>query len=208
MWFFVVSLIVFAALRVMRDVPNLADADALPADDFNTRYARHPVIAYLHIVPGVVYVVMAPFQVSKRLRRSSLTRHRRLGRVAAAVGLLSALFGVVFGVLYPWGGTAETTASLVFGFYMGYALIEGVRAARRHDRHRHRRWMLRAFAVALGVATIRVVLGLGEAFGIGTFDDSFGIAFWIGFLINAAAVELWLLRWPTTAIQPGVGMTV
>lgn len=201
-WFFVVSLIVFSVLRVLTDVPNLSDADALPIDDFNTRYARHPVVAYLHIIPGVLYIVVAPFQVSKRIRRSNIGRHRRLGRVAATAGLLSALVGVIFGVLFPWGGTAETTASLLFGVYMTYALIEGVRAARRHDQHRHRRWMLRAFAVALGVATIRVVLGLGEAFNILVFDDAFGLAFWIGFLINAIAVELWLRRWPTPAIQP------
>lgn len=202
MWFSVVSLLVFAMLRVMTDAPNLVAADDLPADEFSTRYAEHAVVAYLHIVPGVLFVLLAPLQVSKRIRRSSLRRHRWIGRITAAAGLLSALFGVVFGVLFPWGGLAEATASLVFGGYMSSALVEGVRAARSHDQYRHRRWMLRAFAVALGVATIRVVLGLGEAFDVLTFDDAFGVAFWIGFLINAIAVELWLRRWPTPAIRP------
>ncbi len=104
-------------------------------------WARHPIVAYVHIVPGVVYIILAPFQISTTVRRNSLSRHRMLGRAAALLGLVS----------------------------------------------------------ALGVATIRVILGLGEAFGVLTFDDSFGVAFWAGFLINALVVELWLRRWPTAS---------
>jgi hypothetical protein len=38
---------------------------------------------------------------------------------------------------------------------------------------------------------IRIVVGIGEAFGIG-IEQSFGAAFWIGFTIMAILAEVWL----------------
>ena len=36
---------------------------AVPGPDaFEHRYVLHPVLVYLHIVPGVVYLVLAPLQ--------------------------------------------------------------------------------------------------------------------------------------------------
>jgi uncharacterized membrane protein YozB (DUF420 family) len=198
--FFVLALVVFSTLRIsaMQSAgPSAAgDVGSLPADDFNTRYVQNPVIAYLHIVPGVVYVVLAPFQLARSLRRRQPEVHRTVGRVAAGAGLLSAVFAVVFGLFLPWGGLAEATAALVFGAYMGVALVLGVRAARRRDLTRHRQWMIRAFAVSLGVATIRVLLALGEEFDVVAFDDAFGVAFWVGLAINAAIAEWWLRMRP------------
>jgi hypothetical protein len=92
---------------------------------------------------------------------------------------------------------AEATSSVVFGVYMAVAIALGVNNARNRKIDAHRRWMLRAFALALGVSTIRVILGLGEAFDVFTFDEAFGIAFWAGLTINAVVIEAWL------RLQPG-----
>jgi hypothetical protein len=51
--------------------------------------------------------------------------------------------------------------------------------------------MIRAFAVGVGVGMIRIVIGVGEAFGIG-IADSFGAAFWIAFVLLATFGEVWL----------------
>lgn len=193
---FVVSMLVFSSLRVVTDRGNIGAADSLPADDFSRRYAANPIPAYLHIGPGVLYLLLAVLQVSGPVRRGRLGFHRAAGRVAAGAGVVSAVFAVVFGVLFPWGGVAQATASVVFGIYFGVALALGVAAARRRDVVAHRRWMLRAFAVALGVATIRVILSLGEVLGVFTFDEAFGWSFWAGFVVNAVIVEAWLARWP------------
>ena len=183
--------------RVIIDSANLAAVDPLPADDFNTRYADEAILAYSHIISGLAYTVLAPFQLSRRMRRRNLGLHRRMGRFIVAAGLVSAATGLAFGVQYPWGGWAERSASVVFGIYMGVALLLAVRAARGRDMVTHRRWMIRAFAVALGVAMIRVILIFGEVvLGAFEFDEAFGWAFWGGFLLNAVVAELWLQRWP------------
>lgn len=54
----------------------------------------------------------------------------------------------------------------------------------------HRRWMLRVFAVGVGVGSIRIVIGLTEAFGIGSFRVVFGPAFWIAFTLHVMIMEL------------------
>ena len=51
--------------------------------------------------------------------------------------------------------------------------------------------MIRAFAIGIGIGTVRIWLALFGAIGV---DDasSFGPAFWIGFSLHVLAAELWL----------------
>jgi hypothetical protein len=57
--------------------------------------------------------------------------------------------------------------------------------------------LIRAFAIGLGVGTIRLWIGLFEATGLLDFDDAFGVAFWIAWTMHVAAAEIWLRRRPT-----------
>ncbi|MGI8958956.1 MAG: hypothetical protein ACR2IV_04170 [Bryobacteraceae bacterium] len=55
--------------------------------------------------------------------------------------------------------------------------------------------MTRAVAILLGIATTRPVMGVFFAISARTHlgpNQFFGIAFWIGFSINAVVIELWL----------------
>ena len=71
-----------------------------------------------------------------------------------------------------------------------------VRAIRRDDIVHHRRWMIRAFAIGIGIATTRIWLALFQVTGLLDFASSFGPAFWISFSLHAAAAELWLRAFP------------
>src|SRR4051795_11265025 len=78
LWVVVASLIAlplaFAVNRVLTDVPA-AVAGVVPAPDtFQRRYVLHLTPAYVHIAPGLVYLLGAPWQLSKRFR----VRHLRL----------------------------------------------------------------------------------------------------------------------------------
>ena len=61
----------FATMRVNGDWPNIL-ADTIPDDDFATRYVEHPMRAYLHIAPGVVYLLGAPLQLTRRFPHAAL----------------------------------------------------------------------------------------------------------------------------------------
>jgi hypothetical protein len=54
--------------------------------------------------------------------------------------------------------------------------------------------MIRAFAIGLGVGTIRIWIGLFEGFGLLDEVTSFGVAFWVAWTMHVIAAELWLRR--------------
>ena len=200
----VTIILVFLARRLATDVPHVLTG-TVPDDDLAEKYVAHPWLAYGHILPGVVYLLGAPFQLSQRFRSSHYPLHRRLGRGLLVCALASGVLSVVLGVVFAWGGSAETAASLVFGTWFVAALALAFRAIRRGDVAQHRRWMIRAFAVGLGVATIRIWVGAFTGIQIGLLgmgDETmpvratFGIAFWLGLSMHVAFAEWWLRRTP------------
>lgn len=196
--FFLIAVVaVFAAIRLSQDVPAVVSGVMPPAESFERRYAENPGLAYAHILPGIVYLAIAPFQVSRRFRNADLGRHRRWGRIALGAGLLTGAFAIAVGLVFPFGGTAESSASVVFGIYFLTALLLAYRAIRNGSVDVHRRWMLRAFAIGVGVGTIRLVIGAAQAFGV-AFEAIFGPAFWIAFVLHAAVAELWLWHRPSS----------
>ena len=196
--------VVFAVRRVAGDVPHIV-AGTVPDDDLAESYVAHPWLAYGHIVPGMVYLLGAPLQLSQRFRTRHYTLHRRLGRVLLGCGLLSGVLAVVLGFVFAWGGRAESWASLVFGAWFLACLVLAFRAIRDGRVRDHRRWMVRAFAVGSGIAMIRVWVGIftGIQLGVlGMHDETFpipstfGIAFWLGLGTHVAVGEWWLRRTP------------
>ncbi len=198
-----VVVLVFAGIRIMTDVPLLRAGVPAPAGSFDARYVAHPVLAYLHIVPGVVFLLGGVLQLNRRFRERHWTVHRRLGRVLVACAAVSGVFALAFGIPYPWGNAWEVAATVVFGAWFLWTLIAGFAAIRRGDSRQHRRWMIRAFAVALGVGSIRLWIGLlSGATSLMTFPGAFGVSFWLGLGSHAVAAELWL-RWrPLGSLEP------
>jgi uncharacterized membrane protein len=195
--FLIAVVMVFATIRVINDSQNLAEGTVPAEGEFDRRYTEHAVLAYAHILPGVAYLVLAPFQVSRLFRNRHLSLHRKMGRVLVPLGIASGLFGIVFGILYSFGGVAEASAAVVFGSWFVYSLATAYRHIRAGDTVGHRRWMIRAFAIGIGVGTIRLSIGLFQAAGLLDFDDAFGMAFWIAWVMHVIAAELWL-RWRPT----------
>lgn len=121
--------------------------------------------------------------------------------MAIVAGLASGVLAVVVGATLPWGGLLEGSAAVVFGAWFVVALARAYLAIRGRDVVTHRRFMIRAFAVGLGVGTIRIWIGLFEGFGILGFRESFGVAFWLGLSMHVIAAEAWL-RWRPASDAP------
>jgi uncharacterized membrane protein len=196
-FFLIAVVLVFAGIRVVNDSQNLAAGVIPPEGEFDRRYAEHAVLAYAHILPGVIYLVLAPFQISRRFRNRHLPLHRKMGRLLVPLGIAGGLFGIIFGILYSFGGFAEASAAVVFGIWFVFCLAYAYTHIRSGDTVSHRRWMIRAFAIGLGVGTIRIWIGLFQGFGLLDEVTSFGVAFWVAFTMHLIAAELWLRRRPT-----------
>jgi hypothetical protein len=207
----IVTVLVFLVRRLAVDLPNIASGTVPEPGEFDRRYAQHPLLAYLHITAGVVYLVGAPVQLSRRVRTRHLVLHRRMGRVVLTAGVITGAFAIVAGTVFPFGGLLEASATVLFGAYFLAALLVAFVAIRSRDPVRHRRWMIRAFAVALGVGAQRVWLGVFEALGLMSFEEDLGlmsfelgfaIAFWLGFVITVLIAEAYLARFPTPPRPP------
>lgn len=148
----------------------------------------------VHIVPGLMLVTLIPFQFSRSFRNRHLRAHRWIGRVAMAISVVIAVsaLGLLRG---PVGGPLEVVCILFFDAFFLLALTKAFLHIRRREIALHREWIIRAMSVALGVATVRPIMGAFFATrritGL-TPHDFFGIAFTLGFSLTVLAGEFWI----------------
>ncbi len=184
----VLILLVFATIRLL-------DMTAAPpsTDLFAVRYVQHPGVALLHILPGLVFLTLGPLQFVARIRRQRIGLHRLLGRVLVPCAAVSGVFALVASFRFPaFGGVSTQAATLFFGPIFLFSLAKAFRHIRRKEISLHREWMIRVFALAMGVASIRVFIGLFQAIGGLGIEEVFGTTFWLGFGVNLVAAEVWI----------------
>jgi len=180
-------------------IPHLR-AGTVPPDPYARNYVLHPWPAALHIVPGLIFVLGAPLQLSAGFRRKHLTRHRRLGRIIVPSGIVAGVFALAVGISHPFDGFVEGSATVVFATWFLSCLVLAFTAVRRRDIVRHRRWMIRAFAAGIGIGSIRLWVGLLGAvqstitgtMALSPQQGTYGIAFWLGFSSTVLVGEWWL----------------
>jgi uncharacterized membrane protein len=174
---------------VRRVLPEAWLADTLALEGW---FAGYPVLTLLHVLPGALFLALAPFQFSARLRARRPALHRRVGRVAALAALTAGASALVLGAVFPYNGPAASAAVFTFGALFLYALARALAAIRRGDAARHREWMIRAFAVGAGISTIRIVsLILLTTTGARPIELA-AASFWTGFVLTFAAGEAWV----------------
>ena len=155
-------------------------------------FARHMALTLVHILPGGLFLVLAPLQFMPSMRRKHLPLHRWMGRVLVVCGLIIGVSALVMSYQMNIGGLNETAATTLFAIVFLICLIKAYLHIRRKEVMRHREWMIRAFGVGLGVATTRPIVGIFFAFRKLAPHEFFGIAFWLGFTITFLATEAWV----------------
>lgn len=160
--------------------------------EFNTPFEAHPFVTALHVLPAVVFMTLAPFQFSSTLRARCLRLHRWSGRALVLLGIPLGISGLFFGLTTPFGGTLEASGVAFAGALFLGSLISAFIAIRAGDVNGHRIWMTRAFAVALSIATMRVVLLVLMPLTGAPVQSLFGLGVWLGFLLTVGAAEWWL----------------
>ncbi len=184
----VIILLVFGTIRLV-DMTQ----DPPTTDPFAIRYVQHPRVALLHIIPGLLFLTLGPLQFVPRIRERRIGLHRRLGRVLAACAAISGLFALTANFRFPaFGGVSTQAATMFFGAIFLFSLAKAIRHIRRKEIPLHREWMIRTFALAMGVATIRVFIGLFMALSDYRIEEVFGTAFWLGFGVNLLVAEVWI----------------
>jgi uncharacterized membrane protein len=186
--FALVALVVIPAISgSLRLIELTGGSHLLPA---NPRITASAVPVVVHIVCAVAYAILGAFQFSAAVRRRWPGWHRVAGRVLVVLGLSVAFSALWMTQFYPRapGGDLAYAFRLAFGSGMAASLILGFHAIRRGDVARHRAWMARAYALALGAGTQVFTLGVATAlFGNGDLSTAFGLG--AGWGINLTLVE-------------------
>lgn len=162
---------------------------------FDGRFGADRFLTLLHVLPGAVFLVLAPLQFSSRLRNRHIRFHRWSGRALLVIAFAATLAGLVFGLRTPYGGAWEAAAITLFGGLFLAFLVRAFLAIRRRQVERHREWMIRAFSLAIGISTVRIV---GMAFDVFLTPagfrpkEIFTLSLWTGWTLTLAAAELWI----------------
>lgn len=156
------------------------------------KYYEHPTATVLHVLPAVLFLVLALLQFVTALRSQYVTWHRWSGRLVLLLGLPIGLSGLYFGIVLPFAGAMEASASAFFGFLFLTAAALGYIAIRRRDIGAHREWMIRMFAIAMGVSMVRLTGGVLILTTQAGPEFWFGYAMWIGFAATSLVAELWI----------------
>jgi hypothetical protein len=157
--------------------------------DVEHAFASHAALTLAHVLPALAFVMVVPFAILRRFSHL-VWPERWLFPLGAIVGITAYAMSV-----YPIGGWIERSAVLFFNTLFLFALGRAWQYKVRGLPMLKRRWLIRAIAVLLGIATTRPVMGVFFATSRITHlspHQFFGIAFWIGFSINWILIESWL----------------
>ena len=173
------------------------------ADD-SARLAIAPVTWFAHVMAGVAFGITGPLQFVRALRNRFGALHRVSGRIFVVAGAILGLSGLsllaqVTSVRTPPADVARG----LFGLTLLIALVMAMAAIRNREFLRHRAWMIRAYAIGMGLAAVALVffpiyLVTGQP-PMGLASDILFVASW---LVTIALAEV-VIRFPSRS-TPGI----
>lgn len=169
----------------------------------SAKYVAHPRFTYTHMVTGILLLVLAPFQFNRELRNRHRRLHRWTGRFILVLVLLSSASAIFFGVLDPGAPALERPSIAIFSAFFLIAATRAFTAIRVRDIARHREWMIRMIAIAVGIGTVRIVSFPVVLLHGGAGDTNLLISMWIGWLLSIGAAEVWIRHTrPASSVTP------
>lgn len=138
-----------------------------------TKYQSHTAVHITHLLPGALWMAIAPFQLHPTWRNHNRQQHRILGYLFVTCSLLSTVGIIIivqrnltfvhdFPHLTPTEGGFEPHIAigilLLLAVWFGTTIVEAVRMARNRRYNLHQLWMIRHVASGIWVAVQRFVL--------------------------------------------------
>lgn len=163
----------------------------------NEKFSEFPLVVNSHVMFGAVYLLMAPLQFSKKIRLESINFHRWLGRLLVSVGLVAGASALFLGIVIPYSGTSEQLIIGFFGSLFLLSLILSYLSIRQKKIQQHREWMIRALALGLSIATMRLIfvpILIFSAPAREAIEMWSIISFTIAFVLHCGFAEIWIRK--------------
>ncbi len=180
---------IFAAIRQIPPHPN----------SYNPGIPAHPNITLLHVIPGLIFMLLGPFQFIKKIRSSFPGFHKFSGYLIVSSAILAGISSLIIVLMFPYakydervGVIEEQIPNLVFGILFMFFAIRGVWYIRNKRIQKHRADMIRLFSIGLGISVFRILMIGTAILGISPLNF-IAIYFWLGFGITYGIGE-WYIR--------------
>jgi uncharacterized membrane protein len=145
---------------------------------------------YVHIFSGPIVLFNGLILLSESVRRRHGGLHRLLGRVQVVVLLLFVLPSSVVMSRHAFGGWPAGLSFLILSAATAGCAIAGVVHASRRRYDRHRRWMLRSYALICSAVALRLISGAAGLVGVPSPEGAYIAAAWSSWLLPLAAYEI------------------
>jgi len=153
-----------------------------------------------------LFLAFAGFQFVKSVRSRHPGYHRWMGRILVSTGMVVGATGLFIGLVIPFNGWIERVYISIFGTLFLVALAKGFLHIRAGRVALHREWMIRAFAVALAIATMRVIFLPAVALVGDPTDEQSTVlsasSFIEAFVLHASLAEVWIRLTRRSRIAP------
>ena len=160
---------------------------------FDGRYNAHPVLTLFHVIPGVLFMVLGPLQFVRKIRSSWIQVHRWSGRVYLLSSVVLGVAALSLTFIFPvFGSFTATVAIVFFGSLFLFSILRAYLLIRRRQVRLHREWMIRGFALGLGISTFRVFQGIFMGLAGASLLEAWDTVVWFGFALNLAVAETWI----------------
>jgi uncharacterized membrane protein len=194
--FLVALALLSVAIRFVRTIDVLLHGASHPASSgpFESRYEAHPYLTLIHVVAGFFFMITGPVQFVESIRLRRPSWHRLSGRIFIVSGVVCAVSALMFVAVLPVFGSFSSSVAVSLGSILFLiAIARAYVLIRRRQVRKHREWMIRAFALGLGIATFRLLLPILNSPLIGaSFMEAWDTVTWLGFSINLLVAEAWI----------------
>ena len=187
--------LLLAFLTAIPVLNSLAEVVQIPTGRYpedSAHLAVAPVSWFIHVLAGFAFGITGPTQFVRALRHRYGRLHRVLGRIFVLSGTAIGLSGLsiivqVASVRTPMVNVARG----FFGVVLLVALAMAIVAIRRRDLVRHRAWMIRAYAVGMGLGTVALVyMPIYLVTGQPPFGLLSDVLFVVSWALNIAVAEM------------------
>jgi uncharacterized membrane protein len=185
LWF---ALALFAFVNALEALRYLLPHVPFPVEMDNFLHRR--IALSLHALGGAIALLAGPLQFVPSFRESNWNRHRLLGWIycgAIVLGWCASLWIAP----HSQTGWIASAGFLTLGAAWIVATGIAVQFILRGDAIRHRRWMIRSFALTAAAITLRMYLPLLFVFHW-PFSTAYPAIAWLCWVPNALAAEVYL----------------
>jgi hypothetical protein len=180
-----IAMVIRRTLILTAIIPSVNPRGGLP---FDTGFGKHPVITFVHIVPGLLFMILALFQLPVSESRGLLKR-----QLFILTGLWVGCSAVCMPfIMLPIGGINEAASSVLYALLFIFFGLRAWMNLQRKNWTGYREWLIRFLAIGVAISTVRPIMVLFFALTKLPPSIFFGTAFWLGFTIHLIAAESWI----------------